>query len=446
MKLDTLAEIYQNALNQESQQRPDLSGHPAWSALYEGDRQMSIRAMKQVIEHLATVGGPTVEEAYDLYVETPGESRTGIAAVFTAVSAPLQAKIAVLEAKLEKVKALPDKWRNRVVEPLSAYQKLENDALVAELMDALSTPALQPEMPAGKYHISKEWLASRAHLEDGLSVEAGLPAFDVPEIPQNHQPPAEQAESEPKKPQSSTFEQDGQIWHSHKPGDPCPVDAKTAVKAIYEDGRELWPEVLAERLDWSDRQSVSTGQRIKGYRLVKPHPDGLIVAQARIKELEAQFASARQQIEKFDAEIDRQSSIIDTCRADSSALAKSLTLSRGRLAAAEQKLALLTPRPVSVRPTKEDGDLHGKVVVFTNNGAVSSQEIKNVPHLPKAWTHWLPGNLAKLCPELLPKPEDKERAEFDRWYNEIDPRTPQNPFEREATWKAWQARAGKEAK
>ena len=135
-------------------------------------------------------------------------------------------------------------------------------------------------------------------------------------------------------------------------------------------------------------------------------------------------------------------------REKASAQEKELETLRAELAKRDERLALLMPKPCSVKPSEEDGDSERRVFMLWADGSSGLFELESVR--PSDDAFWLPGNLARIAPELLPKvetPEEIERREFEAYYAEADPRTPQNPFEKEAAWKAWQAaRAGKEGK
>lgn len=84
---------------------------------------------------------------------------------------------------------------------------------------------------------------------------------------------------------------------------------------------------------------------------------------------------------------------------------------RQKIAALESRLAALTPRSVSQKPTLEDGDSIGDVLVYCS-GNMAVMRKWNKP-LDDDAISWLPGNLAKLLPEDVETAEDKGSAEWD---------------------------------
>lgn len=90
---------------------------------------------------------------------------------------------------------------------------------------------------------------------------------------------------------------------------------------------------------------------------------------------------------------------------------------RDRVKTLESRIAALTPRPVSVKPTREDTDPEGEVLLLYRDGAlwyVSTRDRRQWDEQELGDAFWLPGNLAKLMPEA--PAVDKERAEFEAWW------------------------------
>lgn len=103
------------------------------------------------------------------------------------------------------------------------------------------------------------------------------------------------------------------------------------------------------------------------------------------------------------------------------------------LEAAKARLEQLEWRPVSVKPTQDDGDDAGYVVILNADTLETMQAIwYDVPGFDEAWTHWRP---LALPPQLTKK--EKSRQEFeayiaDKFGNGLVPN-------REHLWDAWQA-------
>ena len=115
-----------------------------------------------------------------------------------------------------------------------------------------------------------------------------------------------------------------------------------------------------------------------------------------------------------------------------------------KLAAAKKRLGELEWKPVSVKPTREDADVNGWVVVLRKNGSTAHHK----------WDWAFPFDVIQWCPTALPPAptaEDIELAEFEKlaksknWNVEkldgefITPNT-------RMAFEAWQARAAKEDK
>jgi hypothetical protein len=78
-----------------------------------------------------------------------------------------------------------------------------------------------------------------------------------------------------------------------------------------------------------------------------------------------------------------------------------------KLATAEARLAQLEWRPVSVKPTREDGDEKGRIAVTGG----SRLFVAPWNGLPDGTLGWLP-----FMPPPQPTAEDKERADFEEWW------------------------------
>jgi hypothetical protein len=86
-------------------------------------------------------------------------------------------------------------------------------------------------------------------------------------------------------------------------------------------------------------------------------------------------------------------------------------------------------------PTQEEADPSGAVIVTDGRFQWREQADRSI-----TWTnptHWMP-----FVPPPQPTAEDKMREEFEAWWKDFDPRTPQDPLGRDSArsaWKAWQA-------
>jgi len=108
---------------------------------------------------------------------------------------------------------------------------------------------------------------------------------------------------------------------------------------------------------------------------------------------------------------------------------------RAELAKRDERLAKLEGRPVSVRPTREDGDSRGNVCAVLHTGELCIQAISHP--FSDAVCAWWP-----FSPPPAPSPEEIERREFEAWWNSSDNFAASKPV----AWHAWQARAAKEGK
>lgn len=123
-------------------------------------------------------------------------------------------------------------------------------------------------------------------------------------------------------------------------------------------------------------------------------------AQQRVKELE-------DQVEQLKDSLDETSTAAHSQAFEAGALTAEVN-------SLEARIAALTPRPITVKPTEEDGGKSGNIVIFFKDGSMGDFAWNDsFDHGTE--THWLPGNLAKFCPELVTQPEDKERAAFEAW-------------------------------
>lgn len=79
---------------------------------------------------------------------------------------------------------------------------------------------------------------------------------------------------------------------------------------------------------------------------------------------------------------------------------------QSKLTAAQARLEQLEWRPVSVKPTKEDADIHGHVLICRKDGDTGFGSIY-VAWTPEV-THWRPA--------ALPTIPDQSRVEFEKWW------------------------------
>ena len=135
-------------------------------------------------------------------------------------------------------------------------------------------------------------------------------------------------------------------------------------------------------------------------------------------------------------------------REKASAQEKEVETLRAELAKRDERLALLMPKPCSVKPSEDDGDSERRVFMLWSDGSSGLFELESVR--PSDDAFWLPGNLARIAPELLPKvetPEEIERREFEAWWKKESENVEYPISHQVIAEKAWQAaRAGKEGK
>jgi hypothetical protein len=121
-----------------------------------------------------------------------------------------------------------------------------------------------------------------------------------------------------------------------------------------------------------------------------------------------------------------------------------------KLAAAEKRLAELEWRSMSVKPTRDDGDVNGNVEAITPEGRIMLRMFSSWPwdlNHTTAYkvTHWRPFALPKR-----PTAEEIERAEFEAAFpNLLKALTPSGMYaskKSQAMWESWQARASEEVK
>lgn len=252
---------------------------------------------------------------------------------------------------------------------------------------------------------------------------------------------------------------DGKTYFKHTPGDEMPVAGDVEVCVVIQAGYSNGQGRPARHYRWNACDSgdiigyypTSLAEALGNVEKPQPEqdkPDDLTALEKINEQLRADNLKHIETIGGLTEEIARLKEEKTKWESLKEKYCAALKAHQDVIDEQQGSLAALTPRPVSVKPTAEDANAIGLIWGCGHDGNLTSWHYTQVGTTDElAW--WLPGSLARLAPELLPKVEDKERAEFER-------RFPGLPLERseagvytnwttDKMWQAWQARAGKDA-
>jgi len=224
---------------------------------------------------------------------------------------------------------------------------------------------------------------------------------------EHHQPPAPHTIHNPDK---LTPEQ---VGPDHRLLCTVEVDGK------YTEELEWWNRsATTPKWEHNDRTPYSTRNT---YRVPLSTPWPEVSAMPDLTQLHANGAKAWRDVPDGSAWVEQLRGNTDPRDAQIEALKADLLKLGHEMAKTESRCAFLTPRPVSQKPTKEESDPSGSVIVFTHDGLAFDVPWQRLDgEICQNAAYWLPGNLSRLCPELMPKPEDKERSEFERQCAQFD--------------------------
>lgn len=463
--IEELAEMHQNALAKSGP-------HPAWSAFIAPIQAGKTKAMQAAITAFLESAGEGMPSARDCVEAGCAGGYEAVRNLMLAAHAKAVAeKDAQHEAQLAAVRALPERW---VKDSESAQHIITVRGCAAELEAALATtqpaPAVEPVPEVDPYAELKAAAERGEWIQRGISKDEWelpvqrpkwnwqLPAQCYRIVPtfQAHgktwfrHTPGDEMPVGPDVEVCVLLRQDLTIT---LPGTNTAVPAGTLIWGAHKiAGWEIigyYPTSLAEALG-NVEKPLEHHQPPADSGLVLHNPLGLTAEQVgpshrllcTIEKRQGEYWNSRNewhavtsrseelsnedtyrvplstpwptpkeepQPDPRDAEIARleeEASRLELLRI------RQIAEAGNRITELESRLAALTPRPVSVKPTREDADTNGDVILFDPSaGDFTYAEWDS--KFPATITHWLPGKLARFAPELMPKPEDKERAEFE---------------------------------
>ncbi len=374
-------------------------------------------------------------------------------------------RIRQLEAKLNAVKALPEKWKQ--------YKEDGCVAWASRLEHVLSTPSAEEVKPEVS-PVRGKWAAEKKAHAEGKRIEKIDKRWTIPGWVECGNP---------------LWEHEPDIEYRVAP-DPSAVIPRERLLELC-GGREPhrrdgWTEgMLSDKIQkqrpllkgehvapgdqWTSPQHHMEWRSQMGYkglqaqaysnawfrttRPVPAAPAAPVVdeAQADMMTVALLLEGSKKRTKELEAEVGRLADHVERLKLSDQNKLDGLTAYEAQVMELESRIAAISPRPISQKPTEAEMSPAGQVLMLDKNNYAYLCSGRNWDDIHNSWVCWIPLNLAKLCPYLVTKPEDKERALFDCWYASDDKyaRAARAVGNTELVWQTWQAvgnsRAGKEA-
>lgn len=135
----------------------------------------------------------------------------------------------------------------------------------------------------------------------------------------------------------------------------------------------------------------------------------LDAAKAEIQRLKAEYASLLQAYKKLEVTEQRTRDAYDRAMTDCVTLREENNALTAELAKANAELERLRWRSVEVKPTREDADNDGNIIL-TNGDIYLKIGWNNIKGIHSSWKWWSP-----FCPPPAPSAEEVERERFEIW-------------------------------